>query len=197
VLVIQARSAGLNTRETQVIVTVLTDAAVIVFVGNRSTALVAVDTEDAGGRRVGDDWGGEVVGNELPIGRRRIAPMRGVGSIDHGLIGGKGRAQDGLEIVAPFRGDEGFRKLFGLGGGRLFIQLDDSNPKLQLGLGSAIELFVDSGVVGVETDVTAGAVGVAFKDDVNICGNAKKLAELRTLVRWNDVWDVRIRRDGE
>jgi hypothetical protein len=52
------------------------------------------------------------------------------------------------------------------------------DPQLQFSLGSAIELLVDSRVLAIKLNIAAGAVGITFKDDVNIFGNAKELAEI-------------------
>ena len=52
------------------------------------------------------------------------------------------------------------------------------DTKLGLGFGSTVELFVDGGVGFVQENVVTGAVGIAFEDDVNICWNAEKQAEL-------------------
>lgn len=54
------------------------------------------------------------------------------------------------------------------------------DPQFQLGFGSAVQLLVDSRVLAIKVNITTGAVGITFEDDVNILGNAKELAELVT-----------------
>lgn len=52
------------------------------------------------------------------------------------------------------------------------------DAKLELGLCGTVELLVDSRVIAVKADVGCGAVGITFKDDVDIRRDGKQLAEL-------------------
>lgn len=53
-----------------------------------------------------------------------------------------------------------------------------AQAELQLGLGCTEEGLVDLGVLGIEGDVSAGAVGETLEDDFLVRRDAEELAEL-------------------
>lgn len=61
--------------------------------------------------------------------------------------------------------------------------IDDSHSEtqLELGLGSAVELLVDRGVVGVESDEGSGTITVAFEDGLGGRKNTEKASKLFVL----------------
>ena len=59
-----AGDARVDTLQTQIVVTILTNATVIMFIRNRSTAMVTVDTKHPSRRLMRDNWN---VKTEVPV----------------------------------------------------------------------------------------------------------------------------------
>lgn len=112
-----ARCTGINTLWAQVVVPILADTAVIVFVGDRATAVVAINAEHSAGGVVGNDGEADIVLLQVELAITRLADRqtqrgesevkrlggsrikRGRGSF--GLGNGDGRAKNGVEIAVP------------------------------------------------------------------------------------------------
>lgn len=61
VVLVLTSDSVLNTFETQIVITILTDTAVVMFIGNRPTAMVAVNTIDLRRGLVRDNGGFQTV----------------------------------------------------------------------------------------------------------------------------------------
>jgi hypothetical protein len=86
------------------------------------------------------------------------------------------------KIVVGF--DRGWLVIDNVSGRQCLLGLwcdgSDSEPELQFRLSSAIELFVDRGVIAVEGDVGGSRIGEAFKDDLRVKRNSKEESKLES-----------------
>lgn len=95
---------------------------------------------------------------------RGVVDNRGLRGHDEGRAGRRGRAvRDGVLFG---RAGDVVLDGGGLGDDGLLVSDGDLQTQLQLGLGGAVELFIDGGIRRVEGDEGSGAVGVALKDGV-------------------------------
>jgi hypothetical protein len=107
---------------------------------------------------------------------RGVVDNRGLRGHDEGRAGRRGRAvRDGglLGRAGDVVLDGG-----GLGDDGLLVSDGDLQTQLQLGLGGAVELFIDGGIRRVEGDEGSGAVGVALKDGVGGGRNLEQGSQL-------------------
>lgn len=192
----QARRTIVNTTRAQVIVSVLANTAVIVFICNRAATVVTINAEHPTRGVVGDDREAELVLFHLEVSVARLADRQrqlggsaGTGGDGSSFRSGResfracngdGGAENGFEIAVSRREHVvgRLRRNGGVGGRRREIDRAGLDTKLGFGLSSSEELLVDNGVVAVKLDVGAGAVGIAFEDDVNIRRHAEENAEL-------------------